>query len=148
MTSSRFIDNGDGTVADLVTGLTWLKQANCINQTWSSALTAINSLASGQCGLTDGSMAGQWRMPNRNEMLSLVDRSETKQALRFNTEYSVISERPLYQPAILTAIPEFEFYWTSTTDAADTTQAWTVESCDYGVYNVAKTNTQYSLAVR
>ena len=29
-TSPRFIDNGDGTLADTVTGLTWLKQADCI----------------------------------------------------------------------------------------------------------------------
>src|SRR6202008_1455694 len=47
----RFIDKGDGTVADSVTGLTWLKKADCINQSWSAALATIRGLASGQCGL-------------------------------------------------------------------------------------------------
>jgi hypothetical protein len=30
----------------------------------------------------------------------------------------------------------------------DTTQAWTVYSCDFGVYNIAKSEVRYSLAVR
>src|SRR5262249_3362598 len=34
LTSPRFIDKGDGTLHDTVTGLTWLKQADCIPQTW------------------------------------------------------------------------------------------------------------------
>src|SRR5262249_6826608 len=75
LTFARWIDNGNGTLTDTVTGLTWLKQADCIHQTWSNALAAVNTLASGQCGLTDGSSAGQWRMPNRNELLSLSDRA-------------------------------------------------------------------------
>ena len=29
-----------------------------------------------------------------------------------------------------------------------TTQAWTVYSCDFGVYNIPKTDLRYSLAVR
>jgi hypothetical protein len=42
-----------------------------------------------------------------------------------------------------------KFYWTSTTDAADAAQAWTVYSCDFGVYNQLKTDAiEYALAVR
>jgi hypothetical protein len=37
------------------------------------AVAAVNTLASGQCGLADGSAAGQWRMPNRAELLSVSD---------------------------------------------------------------------------
>jgi hypothetical protein len=38
---------------------------------------------------------------------------------------------------------------TSTTNAADTTQAWALFSCDFGVYNLAKADgQQYALAVR
>jgi hypothetical protein len=147
LTSPRFIDNGDGTIADTVTGLTWMKRADCIHQTWSAAMTAINSLASGQCELSDGSTAGQWRMPNRNEMLSLLDRAETNQALRFNTVFFK-SDGTVDQPAIFNTFPEFEFYWTSTTNFTDLTEAWTVFSCDGGVYNIAKANIGYSLAVR
>lgn len=147
LTFPRFIDNGDGTLADTVTGLTWLKKADCINQTWSSALITINGLASGQCGLTDGSTAGQWRMPNRQEMLSLSDRAPTfPQAAYLDGQYQASSTTT--GPVIFNNFIISDYYWTSTTDAADTAQAWTVYSCDFGVYNIIKTDTRYSLAVR
>ena len=70
----RFIDNGDGTVTDNLTGLVWLKNANPFGfRTWEQALTVCNSLASGSYGLTDGSAAGDWRLPNIKEIESLVD---------------------------------------------------------------------------
>jgi hypothetical protein len=147
LTSPRFIDNGNGTVSDTVTGLTWMKKADCIRLSWSDAIAAVNSLASGQCGLSDGSTAGQWRMPNRAELLSLVDRAETNQAQRFNSVFFK-TDGSVDQPVIFNNYIEFEFYWTSTSDAADTSLAWTVFSCDFGVYDIAKTNIGYTLAVR
>lgn len=147
LTFPRFIDNGDGTLADTVTGLTWLKQADCINQSWSSAITTINSLASGRCGLTDGSAPGQWRMPNRSEMLSLSDRAPTfPQAAYFDGQYQ--SNGTVTGPVIFNNFMINNYYWTSTTDAADTAQAWTIYSCDFGVYNIAKTDSRFALAVR
>ncbi len=149
LTSARFIDQGDGTLADTVTGLTWLKQANCINAAWSDAIITINALANGQCGLSDGSSAGQWRMPNRSEMLSLSDRAPTfAQAEYFNGQAQG-SSGPVTGPVIFKNFIAFKYYWTSTTDAADTTQAWTIFSCDFGVYNLVKADArQYALAVR
>jgi hypothetical protein len=41
-----------------------------------------------------------------------------------------------------------DYYWTSSTDAANTVQAWALYSCDFGVYNMDKTSTHYALAVR
>ncbi|MES2047795.1 MAG: DUF1566 domain-containing protein [Pseudomonadota bacterium] len=149
LTSPRFIDKADGTLVDTVTGLTWLKRANCISGTWPSALAAVNSLASGQCGLTDGSTAGQWRMPNRNEMLSLSDRAPTFPQAEYFTGQAQGGTGPVTGPQIFSSFIAFKFYWTSTTNAADTSQAWTIFSCDFGVYNVGKTDDQqYSLAVR
>ena len=70
----RFTDNGDGTVTDNLTGLIWLKNVDCYGQKgWEDALASASSLASGSCGLDDGSAAGDWRLPNINEMLSLVE---------------------------------------------------------------------------
>lgn len=70
----RFTDNGDGTVTDNLTGLIWLKNANCFGtRTWANALSDCNGLASGSCGLTDGSVAGDWRLPNIKEFQSLID---------------------------------------------------------------------------
>ena len=71
----RFIDKGNGTVTDKKTGLTWLKNANCFGpqQNLRSAMIVVNKLANGQCGLTDGSTAGQWRLPDLAELSSLID---------------------------------------------------------------------------
>ena len=87
-------------------------------------------------------------MPNRSEMLSLSDRAPTfPQANYFNgipgpDGISVIN------PIIFNNFQVSAYYWTSTTNAADITQAWTVYSCDFGIYNNAKTDIRYSLAVR
>ena len=70
----RFVDKGDGTVVDMLTGLYWLTNANCFNKKrWSTALALADGLASGACGLTDGSVAGDWRLPSRFELESLLD---------------------------------------------------------------------------
>lgn len=78
----RFTDNGNGTVTDNLTGLTWLDDANCFgNQTWANALAKANALFDGcsdcggtnnDCGLSDSSLVGQWRLPNVRELQSLV----------------------------------------------------------------------------
>ena len=69
----------DGTVTDNLTGLIWLKNASCNYDTytqptnWFDAVSFCNGLASGYCGITDGSSAGDWRLPNRFELESLLD---------------------------------------------------------------------------
>ena len=143
----RFIENGNGTVTDSMTGLVWLKMANCIQGDWASAVAAVSSLASGHCGLTDGSAAGSWRMPNRNEMQSLADRNQNNESQYLNNIF-LNPDDSVYQPSILINFIASEYYWTSTTNAADTTEAWTVYSCDYGVYDMPKAGTGYTLAVR
>ncbi len=148
LTSPRFIDKGDGTLADTVTGLTWLKNANCIQQPWAAALARINQLASGACGLSDGSSAGQWRMPNRTEMLSISDRAPTFPQAEYFTGQAQGSSGPVTGPVVFDRFVSSVYYWTSTTDAADPTQAWSIWSCDFGVYNIAKTEIKYALAVR
>lgn len=95
----RFIDNGDGSVKDELTGLVWLKNANCFgNKIWTAALTAANALSNGSCGLSDGSAAGDWRLPNVLEMISIVDYSRNNPAL----------------PATPFTNAQSAFYWTST----------------------------------
>ena len=133
--STRFTDNSDGTVTDNLTGLIWLKDANCWGgQTWANALTNANGLASGSCGLTDGSVAGDWRLPNLRELYSLVD-----------------SSRPP-SPVIPTGHPfdnvQSDEHWTSTTCADDTDYAWLVYLYDGSVYSGGKTVTCYVWPVR
>jgi quinol monooxygenase YgiN len=74
----RFTDNNDGTITDGLTGLIWLKNANLYGEVpWEQALGNARSLASGSGGLTDGSVAGDWRLPNVNEFQSLLDLNNT-----------------------------------------------------------------------
>lgn len=145
--SPRFLDNQNGTITDTMTGLIWLKQADCIQGQWSDALAAVTQLASGQCGLSDSSAPGQWRMPNRNELESLSDRAQTNMGQYFDYTY-LNQDGSVYQAPIFIDYVEQQYYWTSSSYAADPTQAWTVYSCDFGIYNVPKTNIGYTLAVR
>jgi len=107
----RFTDNADGTARDNLTRLIWLKDANCFGSaTWPSALNASNSLADGVCGLTDGSVAGDWRLPNRKELESLLDLGQYP-ALPAGHPFSGV---------------ELTFYWSSTPLAISPSNAWWV----------------------
>lgn len=143
----RWIDKNDGTILDTATGLVWLKQADCINDTWSGAITAVRNLSSGQCGLADQSSSGDWHLPSRAEMLSLSDRSENNEADYFNSTYRYW-DGSLFQAAVFNNFQTYQYYWTSDSDATDPTRAWTLFSCDYGVYDSAKMTPGFTLAVR
>lgn len=113
--SPRFTDVGNGTVTDNLTGLIWLKNANCwsTGRDWPTGVSLANNLASGQCGLSDGSTAGQWRMPNIKELESLVDITQTNPAL------------PAGHPFVNVAADNCGLlYWSSTSDAANSSYAY------------------------
>lgn len=120
---SRFVDNGDGTVTDNLTGLIWLQEGTCMQffsgdptgsnaRPWVAALTAAAQLASGRCGLTDGSAAGDWRLPNLRELQGLVDYSQIDPSLPQGHSMPDTS---------------FGFYWSSTTVADFTHLGWLVD---------------------
>lgn len=130
----RFEDNGDGTITDHLTGLIWLKNAYCGGtMTWNNALTWCHNLASGSCGLTDGSVAGDWRPPNIVELESLVNTEKSNTATWLNAQgFSNV---------------HWSWYWSSTTRANETNRACYVrmdigyvnsapKSCDYYVWPV------------
>ena len=84
----RFIDNKDGTVTDSMTNLIWLKNPNCFGMLdWKSAVQAAKGLKEGKCGpdptfvLSDGSSAGDWRLPTMKELCTLIDFSRRDPAL-------------------------------------------------------------------
>ena len=143
-TVPRFLDNGDGTVKDNLTGLVWLTNANCsatlggvastgTGLTWANALTWSNNLVSGSCGLTDGSTAGQWRLPNRTELMSLVDLSKSAPALPAGHPFTIVQSN---------------VYWSGSTYAGDTTNAWFVSMPSGGVSFYIKTYSFYVWPVR
>ena len=87
-------------------------------------------------------------MPNRNEMESLGDRMNGNEADAMNANYVWKSDAAQYQAPVFGTFMVSQYYWTSTTDAAITSEAWAVFSCDFGVYDVPKANVGYALAVR
>jgi hypothetical protein len=114
-----FSDNGNGTVTDAATGLVWQKCSMGRNATdctgagttdnWKNALAYCEGLSLG--GRSD------WRLPNVKELKSIVDNNK-------------------YNPSINTAffpLTELAGYWTSSTQADDTTRAWAVAFSDGSV---------------
>ncbi len=63
-----YADNGDGTVTDDVTGLTWQQVPSAEDMTWQEAVDYANELELG--GYDD------WRMPSTKELYSIADFSE------------------------------------------------------------------------
>lgn len=86
--SPRFTDNGDGTVTDELTGLMWLKDANCAGSvghdpagqgpglmSWWSALDFVASINAGMDISACSSYTApyrDWRLANINEMETLI----------------------------------------------------------------------------
>jgi hypothetical protein len=123
----RFTDNGDGTVTDNLTGLIWLKNANCFGyRTWFQALSDGNGLANGSCGLTDGSTAGNWRLPNRNELNSLINCNRMLPALSDTQGTGWWSEGDPFSNVDWSGT-----YWTSTNYTDNPDNAWKIEM-NYG----------------
>jgi len=63
-------------VTDNVTGLIWLRDAGCLPATnWAAANDAAAHVKDGDCGLTDGSSPGDWRLPTRDEWSATIARA-------------------------------------------------------------------------
>ncbi len=129
----NFLDNGDGTITDLNTGLMWEKKSNDgsihdVDRTyfWSKAGAFTVWDWIGLMNTEDGpGFAGHsdWRLPNRRELDSLVDFSRVDPSVApvFQT---VCTEGCTVTACSCTALAD---YWSSTTAAVNTTLAWVVE---------------------
>ena len=118
-----FVANGDGTVSDTVTGLMW-SQDTLGGMDWASAMAHCETLVF--AGYND------WRLPNRNELQSLVD-------------YSI------YYPSIdATFFPDTvsSGYWSSTTNASNSDHAWLVNFGNGSVGSSHKSTSYYARGVR
>jgi len=119
----NFIDNGDGTVTNTDTGLMWQKDTAPETYRWQEALSYCENLS--LADYTD------WRLPNTNELQSLVDYTRYP---AINTDYFPNTSSD---------------YWSSTTRAYAPDGAWLV-GFGYGdVYGYGyKPNPYYVRAVR
>lgn len=144
----------NGTVTDNLTGLVWLTNANCLETvggiakgsgslTWANALTWSNNLASGQCGLSDGSVAGDWRLPNKRELLSLMTDSYQGPALS-NTDGTA----QWTEGTPFSGVFGWGYYWSSTTLANSPSYAWRVYFYNGFLQYDPKTTSLYVWPVR
>ena len=103
----RFLDHMDGTVTDRLTGLMWTRNAGPAagQYNWFRALDAVSQLnANEYCGYHN------WRLPNVNELATLIDRSRYAPALPRSHPFSNVKV----------------WYWTSTTTADYSNHAWRI----------------------
>jgi len=142
----RFVLRNDKTVVDKATGLIWLQDATCANQgetDWTSAMLVFSSdqnqsLLKSNCLLSNDAINQNnphWRMPNINELRSLVDYGQSFPALDLDHPFS---------------LPNSLTFWSSTSantfdNITAEANAWTVAfntgefSPNYNKLNTAQT---------
>ena len=82
--ATRFIDNGDGTVTDRETNLVWQKDTAPERITWPQAQQYVEQLnAEGFAGQSD------WRLPNNEELLTLMLPKENRKRLYLDPIFGV-----------------------------------------------------------
>lgn len=102
---NNYVDNGDGTISDLATGLMWQKADDGIARNWEESLAYSENLTLASFN--------DWRLPNAKELQSIVDYSRSPQT----------TNSPAINPIFVTTEindPEgnsghYPFFWTSTT---------------------------------
>ncbi|MBR6244346.1 DUF1566 domain-containing protein [bacterium] len=109
------------TVTDKESSLMWQRQY-ASSRLWAEALSYCEEVS------TDDKF--DWRLPNRNELASIID---------FEKSDGAASSLP--------GLPEHAF-WTSTTAADNFSEAWTVDFATGSVGSAAKSETKYVICVR
>ncbi len=106
---NSFLDNGDGTITDLATGLMWQTADSQTGMDWEDALSYADNL----------NLAGHsdWRLPNAKELQSIVDYSRSPAT----TNSAAID--PLFQiSSIINEAGQNDYpcFWTGTTHVTAT----------------------------
>ena len=129
----RFTDNSNGTVTDNLTGLNWTKDANdsgpsacapdAVFYSWQGALDFVHCLnVNNYLGHND------WRVPNREELASLLDYQQVTPVLPAGHPFSNVGTGGNY--------------WTSSTIAGYPNNVWFVQT-DYGYLRTGFGKTDY-----
>ncbi len=119
----NFTDNDNGTITDNNTGLIW-QQGEGGLKTWEDAITYCENLSLAE--YTD------WRLPNRNELNSIIDYEIYDPAIDKNFFPNVYASE----------------YWSSTTSASYSSNAWLVSFNSGYVPNYNKSSSLYVRCVR
>lgn len=148
-----YVDCGNGTVTDNRTGLVWLKTANCLSGTpengvvdWYTAMDFVAGLsdlpgtsvaASQDCGLSDSSSPGEWRLPSVEEWEAMMadaqgdggdpDCSGTPPMITNDSGLGCWLSGPSSFTHVLPSR-----YWSSSADVGESNLLWTGELSDAG----------------
>ncbi len=120
--AGSFTDNGNGTVSDATTGLTWQQTDDATKRNWQSALEYCSALT--LAGKTD------WHLPEINDLETLIDRSNRPSIDHVKFPGAISSN-----------------YLSSTTFVSPNS-AWYVSFSNGFVGNVIKTSNHYVRCVR
>lgn len=99
---ARFTNNGDGTITDNATGLTWIADPGALGGVWGSSVSPTWwqwSAGIGACLELEFAGKSDWRMPNIKELSSIVDHGRESTPL-IDTDFFTCQD---------------DFYWSSTT---------------------------------
>ncbi|MBL7076100.1 MAG: DUF1566 domain-containing protein [Kiritimatiellae bacterium] len=99
-----FVDNGDGTVTDRATGLTWMKVDSGKGMDWPSALKHAEEM--------DYAGHSDWRLPNAKELQSIVDYTRSPDTTRSAAIDPVFTCTRMRNEA---GQSDYGHYWSSTT---------------------------------
>jgi len=137
-TNNLYTDNNDGTVTDKTTNLMWQKctfgqtgndcgTGTALIYTWQAALAIAN--------VNTNNSYTNWRLPNKNELDSLLEDAcnapSINSAIFPSTVSSIIAE-----------------YWSASPYSGNNTSAWVVNFNNGAVYNTDKSNSRYLRLVR
>jgi len=108
--TNNFSDNGDGTVTDAATGLTWSQADSGIGMNWEEALAWVQEKnAENYLGYSD------WRLPNVKELQGIVEYTRSPDT----TNSAAID--PLFTCTSITneaGEADYPYYWSGTTHAS------------------------------
>jgi len=124
----RFVDCGNGIITDNLTGLMWEQAPTTTQKSWLDALAYVADLTLGEFS--------DWRLPNRNELRSMVNYD-----LTYNSSW--LGWQGFSQ------LQADDYYWSSTSYAPTAWHAWVVFLLEEGhAGNYSKTGSCYVWAVR
>lgn len=135
--AARFTDDGCQ-VTDNLTGLIWLKDptvASATTLTWANSLTTANS------GTWCGQSAGAWRVPNVNELFSLMNLGESNVA-----DWLDGSNGRTCAGSCFNAIEST--YWSSSVRSNTTSKSWYITMATGKINSISQTTNYWLLPVR
>lgn len=153
----RYVDCGNGTVTDNDTGLVWLANADCFGtQDWHEAMEIVAGLADlpdaevcgvltadeCDCGLSDGSSPGEWRLATIGEWKAMVQHADD--VLGCDPTISNDQGDACWDQTCVDADDcsfygvVSSFFWASSTVAHDPLKAWEVSLGHGGVAGTGK----------